>query len=61
MHAALQRHPHTQIVQSTVQWGGVHAKTGGRELDGRTWDEIPAMASISFVSQQECLLNWRHI
>ena len=24
------------------QWGGRTAKTGGRELDGRTWDEYPA-------------------
>jgi protein gp37 len=24
------------------QWGGVRSKAGGRELDGRTWDEIPA-------------------
>jgi protein gp37 len=23
------------------QWGGVRAKAGGRELDGRTWDEMP--------------------
>ncbi len=23
------------------QWGGAHAKSGGRELDGRTWDEFP--------------------
>ena len=23
------------------QWGGVHAKQGGRELDGRTWDALP--------------------
>jgi protein gp37 len=23
------------------QWGGVTAKAGGRELDGRTWDELP--------------------
>lgn len=23
------------------QWGGVRAKTGGRELDGRTWDDMP--------------------
>lgn len=23
------------------QWGGVRAKTGGRELEGRTWDEMP--------------------
>jgi protein gp37 len=24
------------------QWGGRTPKLGGRELDGRTWDEIPA-------------------
>ena len=23
------------------QWGGGSAKAGGRELDGRTWDEMP--------------------
>ena len=23
------------------QWGGTTAKAGGRELDGRTWDEMP--------------------
>lgn len=23
------------------QWGGVHKKRAGRELDGRTWDELP--------------------
>lgn len=23
------------------QWGGATAKSGGRELDGRTWDEVP--------------------
>jgi protein gp37 len=23
------------------QWGGVRSKTGGRLLDGRTWDEMP--------------------
>jgi protein gp37 len=23
------------------QWGGVRPKAGGRELDGRTWDELP--------------------
>jgi protein gp37 len=26
------------------QWGGRTPKTGGRELDGRTWDEFPAVA-----------------
>lgn len=25
------------------QWGGVNKKKAGRELDGRTWDEIPEM------------------
>lgn len=24
------------------QWGGATPKSGGRELDGRTWDEMPA-------------------
>ena len=24
------------------QWGGIRPKSGGRELDGRTWDEYPA-------------------
>jgi protein gp37 len=23
------------------QWGGIHPKAGGRELDGRTYDEMP--------------------
>ena len=23
------------------QWGGARPKSGGRELDGRTWDEYP--------------------
>jgi protein gp37 len=26
------------------QWGGRTPKAGGRELDGRTWDEMPAIA-----------------
>jgi protein gp37 len=25
------------------QWGGIRSKTGGRLLDGRTWDEMPAV------------------
>jgi protein gp37 len=24
------------------QWGGTHPKSGGRELDGRTWSQMPA-------------------
>ena len=27
------------------QWGGVFKKRNGRELDGRTWDEMPAIAT----------------
>lgn len=27
------------------QWGGRTPKSGGRELDGRTWDEYPAVAA----------------
>lgn len=27
------------------QWGGVFKKRNGRELDGRTWDEMPDIAS----------------
>jgi protein gp37 len=27
------------------QWGGARPKSGGRELDGRTWDELPARAT----------------
>jgi protein gp37 len=23
------------------QWGGVHKKKAGRQLEGRTWDEMP--------------------
>lgn len=25
------------------QWGGLRPKSGGRELDGRTWDEVPPL------------------
>lgn len=28
------------------QWGGRTAKAGGRELDGRTWDEMPKVSSL---------------
>ena len=27
------------------QWGGVRKKVAGRELDGRTWDQMPARAA----------------
>lgn len=29
------------------QWGGTNKKKQGRTLDGRTWDEFPAVASVS--------------
>jgi len=29
------------------QWGGRTPKAGGRELDGRVWDEMPARAGIA--------------
>lgn len=29
------------------QWGGARAKSGGRLLDERTWDELPAAASLA--------------
>lgn len=29
------------------QWGGVRSKSGGRELDGQTWDELPAGADAA--------------
>ncbi len=28
------------------QWGGRTAKAGGRELDGRTWDEMPGDVAV---------------
>ena len=29
------------------QWGGYTPKAGGRELDGRTWDEMPARVALA--------------
>jgi protein gp37 len=28
------------------QWGGVHKSKAGRELEGRTWDELPPAAAL---------------
>jgi protein gp37 len=28
------------------QWGGFHKKKNGRQLDGRTWDEMPFAAAV---------------
>lgn len=35
------------------QWGGRTSKAGGRELDGRTWDEMPNMENLPTPSQSE--------
>ena len=32
---------------SFKQWGGVTSKSGGRELDGRTWDEMPGVGDVN--------------
>jgi protein gp37 len=29
------------------QWGGVHKKKAGRELEGRTWDEMPVSLGLA--------------
>lgn len=31
------------------QWGGIRAKAGGRELDGRTWDAMPDNSPLTRV------------
>ena len=28
------------------QWGGTNKKKAGRELEGRTWDEMPATSQL---------------
>ena len=28
------------------QWGGTNKKKTGRLLDGRTWDEVPAVSAL---------------
>lgn len=34
------------------QWGGVNKKKAGRELDGRTWDEMPTLKEDSSANTQ---------
>lgn len=34
------------------QWGGVHKKKHGRELDGRTWDDLPETATTLKQAEQ---------
>jgi protein gp37 len=28
------------------QWGGRTPKAGGRELEGKTWDQLPSIAAV---------------
>jgi protein gp37 len=32
------------------QWGGHRPKSGGRLLDGRTWDEMPTQRNAALIS-----------
>jgi protein gp37 len=32
---------HEDVAYFHKQWGGRTSKAGGRELDGRTWDQMP--------------------
>jgi len=34
------------------QWGGLRPKTGGRELDGREWNDFPATSSLLTVAAE---------
>jgi protein gp37 len=34
------------------QWGGVTPKSGGRQLDGRTWDEYPDLGIVGAAQRQ---------
>ena len=45
------RHIRDECIDAEVpfffkQWGGRHNKAGGRQLDGRTWDQMPEFHSI---------------
>jgi len=54
MHVEWARELRDRCVQENVafffkQWGGIRSKTGGRALDGRTWDELPAAPAVALV------------
>lgn len=40
---------HRQIAFFFKQWGGRTPKAGGRDLDGRTWDELPTRPRVDTV------------
>ncbi len=39
------------------QWGGRTSKAGGRELDGRTWDEMPAVLTDRQSAKKQGCVN----
>jgi len=39
------------------QWGGVRAKAGGRQLDGRTWDDMPARRAAEADLMRRCAVR----
>lgn len=39
-----------QVACFFKQWGGRRPKTGGRELDGCAWDEMPVARSRALVA-----------
>jgi protein gp37 len=43
------------------QWGGVRKKLAGRELEGRTWDEMPALSARPVQIRGERLRRAEHI
>lgn len=40
----LRDHCHTTTAFFFKQWGGTNKQAAGRQLDGRTWDEVPQIA-----------------
>lgn len=55
LHADWVRSVRDQCVSQGVafhfkQWGGANKKKAGRELDGRTWDELPTRTSLDVVA-----------
>jgi protein gp37 len=41
---AQRQRPGVPTIPFVKQWGGRTPKAGGRDLDGRTWDQVPALA-----------------
>jgi len=50
------RHIRDKCIEGEVafffkQWGGLNPKSGGRILDGRTWDEFPRTAAVARIEE----------